>query len=123
MQRELREQSAVVYYLNRAYPQVLYTASAGGAKTSKVTAGRLKISGYMKGCPDLMIFEPSGVYHGLFIEMKAPAVKGLYQKGKASPEQLEWIDKLKRRGYRAVICYGFGEAKEVLDGYFKGEVI
>ena len=120
---EYFEQVAVVEYLKTAYPNVLFSATCGGMRTSIGTAKKMKISGYKKGLPDLMIFEPRGNYHGLFIEMKAPFVKGVSQKGKTSLEQLEWQARLNERGYMAVICYGFEEAKKAIDGYLKSQLL
>jgi VRR-NUC domain. len=116
---EYNEQVAVVKYLDVAYPNALYSASCGGMRTSIGAAKKMKTSGYKKGLPDLMIFEPRGSYHGLFVEMKAPLIKSISQKGRTSPEQLEWQEKLNERGYMAIVCYGFEEAKKAIDGYLR----
>jgi hypothetical protein len=47
----------------------------------------------------------------LFIEMKR--VKG----GRLSAEQREWIDALQARGFEAVVCAGFAEAKKEVEKY------
>ena len=122
MEIETQEQIRLSAYLDRAYPNVLYTASAGGMRTSMGTAVKMKRMGYKKGTPDIMVFEPTEKYRGLFIELKRPKTP-LSPKGDIKPHQTEWLEKLKLRGYMATVCYGFDEAKTVLDEYiFVGKV-
>ncbi len=78
---EANQQEIVIKYLRLAYPDALYCASAGGMRTSYLQAIKMKRTGYVKGFPDLFIYEPRGEFHGLAIEMKKE--KG----GTASPEQ------------------------------------
>jgi hypothetical protein len=76
---------------------LLFTASmAGNLKISRFAAVMKKRLGCKAGVPDIMIFEPRGNYHGLFIELKAG-------KNTASDLQKEWRDALNKRGYCAVI--------------------
>ena len=105
-------QKAVVHYLKYAYPTALYCASAGGVRTSYKQAVKMKATGYVKGFPDLFIYEPRNGFFGLAIELKR-------EKGIASPEQKEWQQKLMDRGYQAHICKGFDAAILVIDSYFK----
>jgi hypothetical protein len=105
-------QKAVINYLKYAYPTVLYCASAGGVRTSYKQAVKMKATGYVKGFPDLFIYESRHGYNGLAIELKT-------LKGVASPEQKEWQIKLIERGYQAHICKGFDAAIQVIDAYLK----
>ena len=109
---ESNQQEIVVKYLRLAYPEALYCASAGGMRTSYLQAIKMKRTGYVKGFPDLFIYEPRGEFHGLAIEMKKE--KG----GTASPEQKEWQEQLRNRGYCSYICKGNEEAIKVIDEYF-----
>ena len=68
--------------------------------------------GVKKGVPDLFYPVPSGGYHGLFIEMKAAG-------GRVSPDQERWIQCLNGFGYKAVVCYGWEEAKDAILGYLQ----
>jgi len=108
-------QKAVIDYLKYTYPQALYCASAGGVRTSMKQAIKMKATGYVKGVPDLQIFEPMGNYHGLLIEIKD--IKGVVSK-----EQKEWIKLLNERGYYATYSRGFESTIKVIDDYFKGEI-
>lgn len=109
---EANQQEIVVKYLRLAYPTALYCASAGGMRTSYLQAIKMKRTGYVKGFPDLFIYEPNQDYHGLAIEMKKE--KG----GVASPEQKQWQEQLRNRGYASYICKGNEEAIKVIDEYF-----
>ena len=109
---EDQEQIAVSLYLRLQYPDALFTCSGAGLITNARTGGKMKKLGYTAGTPDLMIFKPNKDYQGLFIEMKGP-------KGVISPLQKEWLEKLNSLGYKAVVCRGFREAKEVIDDYLK----
>ena len=109
---EANQQEIVVKYLRLAYPTALYCASAGGIRTSYLQAIKMKRTGYVKGFPDLFIYEPNQDYKGLAIEMKKE--KG----GVASPEQKWWQEQLRNRGYASYICKGNEEAIKVIDEYF-----
>ena len=111
---EANQQEIVIKYLRLAYPDALYCASAGGMRTSYLQAIKMKRTGYVKGFPDLFIYEPRGEYHGLAIELKK--VKG----SKIEPEQVQWQDDLRNRGYCSYICKGNEEAIKVIDEYFNG---
>ena len=93
------------------YPELelIYHVPNGG-KRNKSEAIRLKRAGVKKGVPDLFLPAARGNYHGLYIEMK-------YGNGKTSKEQKEWIEKLNKQGYKAVVCNGFEEARETIERY------
>ncbi len=101
----------------KAGTQWLRTATMGGVKLSIGQAAKVKRSGYVKGVPDMLFFEPSacGRFIGLAIELKT-------LKGRPSPEQKEWVAKLEERGWRAVISKGFDATAEVIADYF-GETV
>jgi len=111
---EANQQEIVVKYLRLAYPDALYCASAGGMWTSDSQRIKMARTGYVKGFPDLFIYEPRGEFHGLAIEMKK--VKG----SKIEPEQVQWQEQLRNRGYCSYICKGNEEAIKVIDEYFNG---
>ena len=109
---EANQQEIVVKYLKLAYPEALYCASAGGMWTSDSQRIKMARTGYVKGFPDLFIYEPRGEFHGVAIEMKKE--KG----GVASPEQKRWQEQLRNRGYCSYICKGKDEAIKIIDEYF-----
>jgi VRR-NUC domain len=109
---EASVQMSIVKYLRFQYPFALYSATAGGVKTSFMQSARLKMTGYVAGVPDLLIFEPCNGFHGLMIEVKKDS------KSYATKEQKEWIKKLNERNYKAHVCKSFEDAKNIIDQYF-----
>ena len=105
---EQSEQVELVDWLEHTYPYALFTASAGGMRTSIGTAIKMKRAGYRKGCPDILIFEPRGIYHGLMIELKRE------KNAKKSDDQIRWIVELATRGYKAEFCFGCENAKSLI---------
>ena len=69
--------------------------------------------GMRKGVPDIFIASPARHYAGLFIEMKR------CDGGKLSKEQKNWLDRLNRAGYLAVVCNGWEEARNVILEYLR----
>ena len=110
---EQKEQELLVRWLQLQYPHVLFCASAGGLRTTTRMAINMKRAGYRKGFPDLFIYEPRNGCAGLAIELKRS--KG----GQVSEHQHKWIEDLKKRGYSAYICYGFDEAKAIIEKYLE----
>jgi hypothetical protein len=117
-QLEYNNQVAVIMYLKVKYPHVIYNADCGGIRTTWGQAVRAKAAGHKKGWPDIFIAEARKGFHGLFIEMKAPATKWS-KKGSSSAEQKQLQKDLTKRGYKSAICYGDLEAIKVIDEYFK----
>ena len=104
-------QVAIVGLLESIEPTPLYSATVGGVRLAIHTAKKMKEAGYSKGVPDMLVYEPRGMYAGLAIEVKT-------EKGRASDEQKEWIRNLNNRGWRAEICKGFEECADVICEYF-----
>ena len=83
-----------------------------GGKRDKVTAARLKSQGVKSGVPDVFLPVARHGKHGLWIELKVPG-------GSASMNQCQWIGDLKEQGYDAWICYGWEDAKGVIEAYLE----
>lgn len=81
-----------------------------GGRRDKREANSLKRQGVKAGVPDLVLPVARNGYFGLYIELKAG-------KNKTSEEQNKWIKQLKEQGYFVTVCYGWQEAKEVLEQY------
>lgn len=109
---EAYEQIAVVDYCDFKHIPIFHIPNGGSR--NKREAKNLKRQGVKPGIPDLCIPVAKGGYHGLYIEMKAEG-------GKPTEKQLEWIELLNANGYRAVICFGFDEARETIDRYMGGK--
>lgn len=87
-------------------------AIPNGGSRNIVTAVNLKAEGVLAGVSDLFLMIPKGVYHGMFIEMKAKA-------GKVSDSQKEFMAAASSMNYKTVVCYGFDEAKEAITKYLQ----
>lgn len=81
-------------------------------RTFLSVAKRMKQTGYKSGFPDLFIYQPKGIHHGLAIELK---VKGNYP----SENQKKVLQLLNNAGYKAEVCTGFDEAIQVIDEYLE----
>ncbi len=87
--------------------------SPNGGKRNLLEAKKFKAMGTKAGFPDLFLCIAKNGYHGLFIELKT-------QKGKVSPLQQTWLDRLNVEGYKAVVCYGIDEARQAIKAYCYG---
>ena len=110
-----------------------------GGLRSKREAKTLKSLGVVAGMPDIFIavprsetsqtilFTPRGPQskliehhkHGLFIEFKRKIVAG-QPKPRVDTVQKEMIELLAQKGYEAIVCYGFDEARVVALEYMRG---
>lgn len=107
--QEALEQSYVIQYCRFKNIPVYHIPNGG--KRNAAEAAHLKEQGVMPGVPDLCFPVPINGYHGLYIEMKAG-------KNKTTQAQDEWLELLHDNGYMTAVCYGFDEAKAVIDKYF-----
>jgi hypothetical protein len=123
-QLEYQLQKQVCAYLNAQYPNVMYLSDTiASCKLTILQAVRNKaIQKNDFKCPDLIILEPKGEYHGLMIELK---IKSPFKKSGEvlSNEHLigqqHTITNLINKGYYATFATGFDEAKKIIDNYMK----
>ena len=83
-----------------------------GGSRDKREAARLKAQGVRAGVPDLFLPVPTSKYHGLYIEMK-------FGRNRPTAEQNEWLKNLSNMGYKTAVCYGWEEAREVIERYMQ----
>jgi hypothetical protein len=72
--------------------------------------------GLKAGVPDIFAAIPVGKYHGLFLEMKR-----VKPKGRLTPNQILWLERLSAAGYDCAVAYGCDHAIALLNEYLKGE--
>lgn len=101
---------------SRKYPELefLHHIPNGGKRDAR-EAARFKRMGVKSGVPDISLPVPRGKYHGMYIEMKSP-------KGKLSDNQRLWLERLSKLGYVSCVCFSFGEARDDILKYLKGEM-
>lgn len=97
----------------------LYSIPNGG-KRGKSEAIRFKRQGLKAGVSDLHLALPMNGYHGLWIELKRPIVKG-EKKPDVSKSQKAWLARMNLAGFKAVVCFGWAEAKDIVENYLNKE--
>jgi hypothetical protein len=119
-------QVAVCRYLSYQYPDVEYMSDTiANLKLTQTQASRnKKIQKNGFKCPDILILEPRNNFSGLFIELKleTPFKKDGQIKASTNDHlqgQLETIEKLNTKGYKACFSWGFDMTKEIIDNYLK----
>lgn len=115
---EYEEQCTVVSWFRTQYPKFRrrLQASGNGAflagdkKQRIIQAAKLKRAGQVAGQSDLFLSIPRKGFGGLYIEMKA-------LDGRATKEQLEFLDDMTDAGYMAVMCKGANAAIDTIRSY------
>jgi len=109
---ERQEQTIVIGWIAAQFPWLInHTIYIMNEKRCSVHVGAmLNKQGRLPGASDLFIAYPTKDYTGLFIEMKS-------LKGKPTPAQLCFIDRMNRVGYYACVCYGAEQAIETIKNY------
>jgi len=123
-QPEFILQCQVCEYLRTAWPKVLFlTDSIAAVKLTMPQQQRnKKVQKPEFKCPDLIILEPRGKYHGLFIELKTESPYKLNGEIKASKDahllkQAETLEQLRKLGYHAAFAWDFIMAKSIIETY------
>lgn len=112
---EEQEQAAVFEWavlMRNQFPELslLFHIPNGGWR-APATAAKLKAQGVKAGVPDLFLPVARGGFHGLWIELKRQ------HDGKLSKPQKEWIDDMRKQGYKAERANGADEAIAILQEY------
>lgn len=123
-QPEFELQKQVAEYLRLAYPRVMFLSDVRAAMklTIPQAVRSKKIQADNFACPDMVIFEPSGNYHGLFMELKAssPYLKnGQLTANAHIREQANALNRLRDKGFRAEFVWSFEMAREIIDEYLR----
>jgi len=113
----------IAQYMQYHHKSVIYRFDlAADLKLSIGQARKHKALHPNRGYPDLLIAEPRGEHHALFIELKRPGTR-IYKKDgtlvadQHIREQFDMLEQLRRKGYVAEFACGFDEAKEIIDNY------
>lgn len=122
---EYQEQVSVFEWAEIAkttYPELeMLVGSLNGVRLPIGAAVKAKKAGLKRGYPDLSLDCRRSTnlgplrqfYGGLRIELKRIG------DSKISPEQVWWLDRLREQGYRAVVCWGAGEAIREITSYLE----
>tara|TARA_R100001594_G_scaffold69220_1_gene103602 strand:+ start:184 stop:546 length:363 start_codon:yes stop_codon:yes gene_type:complete len=118
--KEYQLQKAVCKYLDlQGY---LYCATMGGQyQKYHSQRNKAKATGYKKGIPDIIIYEPVKKYqsdeywHGLALELKVGY-------NKPTEHQWFWINLLRKKEYIAEVCYDLDTAISIVETYMNGYI-
>lgn len=113
-------QISCVEYFRLQYPKIWIgnfstDTKYGGTPTQRKMQGAIKNKmGYSKGLPDLVILQPSGMFHALFIEFKT-------DKGRQSTEQKEFEKYCLDNNYLYVVVRSLEQFIMFVKNYFNGK--
>lgn len=114
--KESDEQQALFQWaklMQGKHPELslLHSIPNGGKRNAR-EASRLKREGALAGVSDIFLPVARKGFHGLYIELK---IKG----GKPSDNQKWWIAETSKQGYYSTVCFGWTEAKGVIERYLE----
>jgi len=117
--KESDEQQALFQWakmMQGQYPELslLHAIGNGNGKRNVIQGARMKREGVLAGVSDIMLPVARNGWHGLYVELK---VKG----GRLSDSQKWWIAETTKQGYLAKVCFGWVEAKDVIERYLEEE--
>lgn len=122
-QTEAQLHKMVCDYIRTKYPNVIFNSDLSGIKLTIGQATKLKSLRSSRAFPDIVIYEPRGTYHGLFIELKAEGTKLLKKDGSPATEHIKeqelMMRSLIKKGYLCYFAIGFNAAKFFIDKYLK----
>lgn len=109
-------QCAIVRWFSLQYPQYdrLFFHVPNGGSRNAIEAVNLKRQGVKRGVSDLILLCARKGYHGLLIEVKS-------SKGKISPEQKLFLERVTHEGYLSEVVYTIDSAIIIINNYMKGE--
>ena len=114
---EFTEQRTLIAWFRATYPKYekcIRLSLSGvnlpfGPKAARMI-NQFKSQGWVKGESDLFFAIPNLTFHGLFVEMKAEG-------GKATLEQLDYIEVMLNLGYQALVIEGAEAAQQAITDY------
>lgn len=122
---EQKTQLATIQWLNAQHPEVSKFVIKIDNEGKRTIGGHIlaKKMGLHKGASDLFIAWPSKSLHGLWVELKPDLWKGVYgKKAKMHLEcQMDFIEKMRSKGYGAELAIGVDNAIKIIDSYLKGK--
>ncbi len=118
--KEQAEHKKIVEWLRWVKPGLWFHAVNEG-KRSKYEQYLWHIMGGSASVPDFLFFDPKGQYNGLAIELKPTGTKIYRNDGKPLADmvpQWEYLEKLKKCGWKAEFASGYDEAQKLIKEYY-----
>ena len=114
MTTERQHQQAFIRWC-RLHPELKsFFHIPNGGYRHPLEAYNLKKDGVLPGVSDLFLPLPRGLFHGLWLEFKAPD-----RKNRPNALQQAWINLMRERHYEAYVVYNWDEAREKALQYLK----
>ena len=107
---EHSQQCRLVARVRAFYPDVLIAAIPNGGSRTAQERVSMHAEGVMAGMPDLCVLEPSGGFHGLFIEMKT-------HEGVVAAAQKDVARRLNAKGYLCIVARSAEDAWGFVEDY------
>jgi len=122
MTSEKKLHKSICQYIKYQYPETYFMSDPSGLKMSIGMATDLKRTRSKHAQLDIIICEPKGTYHGLFLEVKKDISEvfkknGELKQNKHVKDQSETISHLKSKGYFVNYVFSLEEAVNILDSY------
>lgn len=105
------EQIKVCEWIKQIHPDIPFLHLANERACSIQYGMLLKRMGVMKGASDIFIPKATKNFHGLFIELKVGS-------NRATPSQLEFIERMISEGYAGFVAYGADEAISIIKSIY-----
>jgi len=99
-------------YISTKYSGTFAVHIPNEGKRSKFEQFKLKKMGVVAGMPDVMIFDPRGIYSGLAIELKAGY-------NKPTESQKKCLRELENRKWKVMWSNSLDEVLKSIDNYLK----
>ena len=100
----------------RKYPGIdlIYAHQSGMWAKNIYVAYKNKREGMKRGIPDLYLPFPKKPFNGLYIEFKRD------YKSRCTKEQIFWLQRLTKNGYKCAVVWSVQMAIDVIDDYYGG---
>lgn len=123
-QPEFELQKMIAQYLRTAYKDVKFLSDVRAALklTIPQQVRQKAVQADNFACPDMMIFAARGMWHGMFLEIKAesPFKKdGTLKKSDHLEAQSRAMNELMAEGYEAFFVWSFEQARSFIDRYLQ----
>jgi hypothetical protein len=115
--QELKIQQALCQYVRTVYPDLIFRSDGAGLKLPIGQAKQFRSLQTDDKYPDWFLAVPAGIYHGMYLEIKARksdlyCKNGDYRQSLHIIEQIKCLDKLVNQGYYATFAVGIDSCIE-----------
>lgn len=114
LRNELQLHNALCGYIRKQFPTLRMSPGLGELQDTDRKRIECYRKGYMKGQPDLILYQRSGNFSGLAIELKTPRGSGI-----VSEPQHQWLHDMALAGYKTLISCDIDECIRAVNAYMQ----